>query len=176
MKRINMLGACIIASVSLLAACGSSGTLKDEMKKSAIANPWGETQSLTVAIESSEVDFIPPKGDKVTAAGISLPLKTYRYMQGIIEALYTEGDAELRIRKSSEMEGQELSGDYNAYPEEWNENIGGIEVHLRGDKGKAFEATYKEKNGNYAILFRNGEKGEGMSVDELESLRNLMSL
>ncbi len=104
--------------------------LVDDMKKTAIANPWGDTQSLDVAQNSSGVTYAFPE-DGSLPGGVSL--KTYRYMEGTIEALYEGGENELCIRKSNDMEGFELAGDYNKYSKEWDEDIDGVTVHCRGD-------------------------------------------
>ena len=138
-----------------------------DMKKTAIANPWGDTQSLDVAVESSGVEFTPPSEE---ALPVGLMLKTYRYMEGTIEAVYEGGNDSLTIRKSNDREGKDLSGDYNDYSGEWDEVISGINVHCRGNNDLINTAEYDSDNGHFAVSFNIGEEGRGISPGELQRL------
>jgi len=138
-----------------------------DMKKTAIANPWGDTQSLDVAVESSGVEFTPPSED---ALPVGLKLKAYRYMEGTIEAVYEGGNNSLTIRKSNDRKGEVLSGDYNTYSGEWDEVISGINVHCHGDGDLINTAEYDSDGGHFALSFNIGEEGRGISPGELQTI------
>ena len=143
--------------------------LLSDMKNMAIANPWGETQSLSVAEDSSEVLFNPPTEDSLPGGTEPVALQTYRYMDGTIEALYGNGKDELCIRKSYELEGQSLSGDYNEYSNEWEATLDGIVVHCLGDGEKA-NSVFFDDDGHFSILYNPGIEGQGLDSDELEAI------
>ena len=141
--------------------------VREEMNKTAIANPWGDTQSLDVAVESSGVEFTPPEEGQLPGG---VELKIYRYMEGTIEADYEGSGNELSIRKSVKSEGKELSGDYNGYSKEWDEEISGITVNCRGDGELINTAVFDADGGHFAISYNIGEEGRGLTVDELGNL------
>ena len=183
MKKLIIFITAIAILGFLLAGCGAQGDVSasaegsedsdstakaeivTEIDASQIANPWGETQSLDVATESSGVDFIPPQ-----ELPPDVELTTYRYMEGTIEALYVQTDNEMVLRKSTALGGAELSGDYNTYSKEWDEDIGGITVHCRGD-GESINSAFYDKDGaHYSILYNAGEEGKGLTLPQLNSL------
>ncbi|MCR5649914.1 MAG: hypothetical protein K6F86_01890 [Lachnospiraceae bacterium] len=141
--------------------------LLDEMQKAAVGNPWGDTQALSVAEETAGVKFTPPEEDMLPEGQ---ELQTYRYMEGILEADYSDGENELCIRKSGKIKGQELSGDYNKYGKEWTEMISGIAVTCLGDGELINTAYYDDETGHFAISYNIGQEGKGISVGELQRL------
>ncbi len=141
--------------------------ISTKIDSTTIANPWGETQSLTVAADSSEVDFTPPSEE---ALPDDVELTTYRYMEGTVEALYSQTENKMVIRKSYSVEGKELSGDYNKYSQNWDESIDNISVHCCGDKETINNACYDIDNAHYSILYNPGKEGDGLSKDQLKEL------
>ncbi len=141
--------------------------LLQEMKQTAVANPWGDTQSLSVAEEGSGVEFTPPSEESLPEG---IELKIYRYMEGIFEAIYGDDSNELTIRKSNDREGIDLSGDYNKYSKEWDESSGDLTVHCLGDGETVNNAACDLDGAHFSILYNPGEEGRGLTVDELWSL------
>ncbi|MCR5790029.1 MAG: hypothetical protein K6G83_09095 [Lachnospiraceae bacterium] len=131
-----------------------------QMAESArIANPWGETQSLSVAEEWAELTFTPPAEEITLQNGKELKLTTYRYIEGTIEALYQAEDYELTVRKSADMEGTALAGDDTPYPSEREESVEGLTVHCLGDGESIRLAYYDAGDCHFSIAFRSGEEG-----------------
>ncbi len=162
--------------VFTLTGCGAAKTeevssfkpeISKEINRSMIANPWGDTQSLSVAVESSEVDFTPPPE---TALPDDVELTTYRYMEGMIEALYSQTENEMLIRKSYSHEGTGLSGDYTKYSKTWDETVEDICIHCSGDGESINLAYFDKENGHFSILYNAGNEGKGLSKDQLKTL------
>lgn len=145
----------------------NGNALLEEMRKSAIANPWGETQSLTVVKESSGVDLLPPSDGSLPEGALLL---TYRYTEGTAEALYQVGEARLSIRKSSGLSGRLLAEDYTDYPEEWDAKIGGRPVRCYGAEGRISLAAFDLKDGHAIIRLASFGEAQGLEEEELASL------
>ncbi|MCR5179573.1 MAG: hypothetical protein K6C95_11410 [Lachnospiraceae bacterium] len=141
--------------------------LLEDMEQAAVANPWGDTQALSVAEEYSGVHFDTPE-ESCLPEGLSL--ETYRYTDQIIEARYTGGDNELVIRKSDTVKGRELSGDHNRYADEQVFMIQGMAVTFCGDGQLTNLAFYEDENGNFAISYNAGEEGRGLTEKEIQKL------
>ena len=139
-----------------------------------IPNPWTETSSLEEAAAGSGVDFAPPI-DAALSCYDGLALQTYRYMDGTIEADYTNGSDTLIIRKSTDTEGQALSGDYSEYSSTWEYSMKGLLVTCRGDGSRMNEATFSVDSYHYAVSCDMGEEGKGITENDLTSLLMGMS-
>ena len=98
---------------------------------------------------------------------------TYGAMDGIIEAQYESDENKMVIRKSETLEGTDLSGDYNSYPENWEESLKGLSVNLFGD-GEKISAAYFGLGPHFSlnIYDKNGGSslGKGITIDELSSI------
>ena len=88
------------------------------------------TADLEEAEKATGIDFEPPVENSLPEG---YDLVTYRYMEDLLEAVYQKGNEEIAIRISKERSGIELSGDYNNYSKEWEENYKGLVVTCRGD-------------------------------------------
>ena len=142
--------------------------LLEKAETARIANPWGETQSLSVAEEWAGLSFTPPADEIELEDGSLIKLTVYRYMEGIIEALYSGEDYELVVRKSDTMQGTELAGDYNSYASETEESIEGQTLHCLGDGETINLAYYDTPDGHFSVSFHNGEKG--LTVTDLTGI------
>ncbi len=167
----------------LLSGCGTEAvkdTSGDEllaaMRASALEQPWGETQSLTVATESSEVSFNPPPEEALPKDPSPIPLLTYRYMTGTVEALYRddEKNTELRIIKSSDRQGGELTAGYRSSGDIREETFEGLKIHCTGDGTTYLSVWYAKDDDNYAIVYDPGPGGGGLTGDELKALINAL--
>ena len=85
------------------------------------------------------------------------------------EILYGEND-ELTIRVSTGREGVDLSGDYNEYSHEWDENFKGLLAHCSGDGEMINAALFDGPGAHFAVLYNTGEEGRGLTADQLKSL------
>ncbi len=135
-----------------------------------VINPWTYTQDLSEAIAASGIEFDPP---------VSVPegyaFKTYGgCINGIIEAQYESDKIKMVVRKSDQHKDIELSGNYNSYSKNWNENFKGLNVDCYGDGETINMALFSNSKYNYAInvFDRNYEQIEenGLTVDELFSI------
>lgn len=158
-------------SSSVSAEASSGGT---ESGSAQIPNPWTETSSLEEAVEGSGVDFTPPI-DAALSFYDGLTLQTYLYMDGTIEADYSNGSDTLTIRKSTDTEGQTLSGDYSEYSSTWEYSMKGLPVTCRGDGTRINEATFSVDSYHYAVSCDAGEEGKGITEESLTSLLMGMS-
>ena len=150
-----------------------SGLLEDLYPQEAefvgMPNPWTETDSLEEAAAVSGVAFVPPADESLPDG---MAFTCYRAMVGTIEANYSDGQEKLMIRASSDTEGYQLSGDYNSYSGEWQEELDGVTVDCLGDGKKINVAVFKIGDVAYAVDMASGKEGEGLTPD---ALRNLMT-
>ena len=135
-----------------------------------MANPWTETEDLEEAIAGSGIDFEPPVEEALPVPDFEMHFWKYFYMDGTIEARYENVDNEMVIRASTELSGTDLSGDYNEYSEEWEENFKGLDVTCRGDGEKINCATFGTDEISFSVIFNAGEEGRGITAEELKSL------
>lgn len=143
--------------------------LRDET--TGIPNPWTYTTDLEEAISVSNVDFMPPVTEALPG---NVSLNTYMSTAGTISAVYAGPDNELVIRKSTDLSGRELSGDYNAYSKTWTHSFKGLRVAFEGDGELANLATFSVGDTNFSITYNMGQEGRGLSMDEINSLVNGM--
>lgn len=144
--------------------------LLQNVESERIANPWGETQSLSVASEWAGLDFGPSPEVIRLEDGRDMSLTTYRYMTGTIEALYQEAEYDLVIRKSSDVRGDDLAGDYNVYRKEWEEVVGDTQVYCKGDGDTINVAYFEQDDEFYSVTFHCGEEGKGLTISDLSAI------
>ena len=187
MKDKNIVIAILAGSLIALAACGSvnqhagnnapaettvEAKAETEAEPAAeqnvgMPNPWHETADLEEAEKGSGVDFDPPV-EGALPEGFNL--LTYRYTEDIFEAVYQKGEEQLVIRVSTTLGGTELSGDYNKYSKEWEENFKGLVVKCHGD-GELSNCSYADlEDIHFAVEYNLGEEGKGLSAEQLKSL------
>ena len=142
--------------------------LLEKAEKARIANPWGETQSLSVAEEWAGLSFTPLEEEIKLEDTTLIRLTTYRYMEGTIEALYADEDYKLIVKKSNDKQGLELAGDYDPYPSETEENIEGLTVHCFGDGETINLAYYDTADGHFSVSFH--REGEGLTKADLSGI------
>ena len=132
-----------------------------------IPNPWVYTSDLNEAVTGSGIDFMGVAQESMEG----LTLVTYGYIEGsIIEAQYDVNGVEMTVRKSPELSGLELSGDYNTYSKTWEVNFKGVNVECNGD-GETLNLAYiNGVENNYSISYNAGNEGQGLTVDQLQSI------
>ncbi len=137
-----------------------------------VVNDWMTTPELDLAVSGSGIEFTPPV--EAALPGTNMTLTFYRCREGIIEACYAdEARNGLLIRKSSTISGDELSGDYNSYSNNWDQTVKKWIVHCKGD-GKTINNACFTANENWSILYNVGQEGKGMTSDQLNALIQAM--
>ena len=117
------------------------------------------------------------EAEKIAGFDISVPESIEGYPQITIEAVENkmiqvfyyegefgeEGHKEVLIRKGTGTE--DITGDYNEYPETETASLHGADVELRGKDGKVFAASWIQEGYAYAI-----DSTEGLTKEETDSL------
>ena len=105
------------ASASAAAASSSASAASGEASSAAsagMANPWTEAASADEAAKGAGLDsFDVPEALPVGDTQWMAP--TFTYMNDIAQAHWDAGAADAYARKSKNLSGRELSGDYNSY-------------------------------------------------------------
>ena len=121
-----------------------------------IPNPFRECGSLTEAgaitgFEMSVPESIP-NYDRASILAFD---------SSMIQVLYQDGAETIRIRKAAGTD--DISGDYNIYPETAATRIGGTSVTMKGGAGKAFLAVWTDGGYTYSVSASAGLGYEEMS-------------
>lgn len=168
MKDRNIIIAILVCALLALAACGTINKETEGSGASAqIPNPWTETSDLEEAKKATGIDYDPPVEGSVPE---QLSFKTYRYTDRILETVYEGGGAEMIVRVSKELSGTDLSGDYNTYSKEWDENFKGLVVHCKGDGTFVSCANADLEDMHFAVLYDAGTEGKGLDSESLKSV------
>jgi hypothetical protein len=165
----------LILSLTALVACGSPASggasagkeSADKEEVVGMANPWTETTDLEEVKKGSGIDLAAP--EEVTLLD-GFAIKTYRYMDDLLEVVYENGEDELIIRVSTQLSGTELSGDYNEYSKEWDVSLKGLTVHCKGDGTYANCAIADLEDIHFAVLYDVGQEGKGLDEQDLMSI------
>ena len=91
-------------------------------------------------------------------------------MEDLLEAVYRKGDEEITIRISKERSGIELSGDYNNYSKEWEENYKDLVVTCRGDGTLINCANADLEDIHFVVECNGGQEGKGLTTEQLGSI------
>lgn len=142
--------------------CGSAS------EKIGMANPWQETEDLQEACAGAGIRLDEPIPQALPKD--TLEKKPYRYMDGTLELIYADEEDELTLRVSTKQQGFDLTGDYNKYSEEWDENYKGLVAHCRGDGEKINAAVFDGQGCHFAVMYDSGQEGRGLTSDQLKSL------
>ena len=177
LRKVSVVCAALLSAGLLAcpAAAAERGTALAEVlvlrrngeNAAAVSNPWSETEDLTEACEGAGIDFSEPVE---MAIPDGLTRRPYRYMEDMIETSYEGENDELTIRVSTGREGVDLSGDYNEYSHEWDENFKGLLAHCSGDGEMINAALFDGPGAHFAVLYNTGEEGRGLTADQLKSL------
>ena len=123
-------------------------------------NPYTDNDTLEEAEKNAGFSIqVPEKIGGVSATA-------FRNLgQKMLEVIYYNGEQEVaRIRKS--QENADNSGNYVGYSEIKNEKIGGLDVSLKGNDGKAVLAIWSDGAYSYSISVDE----QGVSLDEMTAL------
>ena len=156
MRKLFPLLLCLLLT---LTACGKDPAPIDEAGISetdpspatgGVANPWTDHDTLEAA--ENAVDFELSAPDAIE--GYDAPV--YRTLSGeLLEILYPADNGEVRIRKQSATDevGNDISGDYNDYPEHSAIGNGGenASVTVSGSGGAFSKAIWTADGYAYSI-------------------------
>ena len=115
--RIKMISIVILAlSMAVRVACGNSAPVNNVDNKDTevvgMPNPWKETTDIEEAEKGSGIDLdVSEEGTLLDGFAI----KTYRYMDDLLEVVYENGEDEMIVRLSTKLSGIDLNGDYTEY-------------------------------------------------------------
>ncbi len=133
-------------------------------------NPWSEAATAEEAAQGAGLDlFVLPEVLVCFPGGAPDPV--LRYMEGLAEAVYTDGTNTLVLRKG--VGDEDVSGDYNSYPETWETNWKGLMIQCAGDSGQARRANWYFGGNAYSLTFNVGaEELPGLEEHEVTSIVN----
>ena len=167
--RIKMISIVILAlSMAVLVACGNSAPVNNVDNKDTevvgMPNPWKETTDLEEAEKGSGIDLdVSEEGTLLDGFAI----KTYRYMDDLLEVVYENGEDEMIVRLSTKLSGIDLNGDYTEYSKEWDVSLNGLTVHCKGDGALVNCANADMEDLHIAVLYNCGEEGRGIDEQSL---------
>jgi hypothetical protein len=172
MKLKGIYAVVLILSLTALVACGSpasggASAGKESADKEEVvdmANPWTETTDLEEAKKGSGIDLAEP--EEVTLLD-GFAIKTYRYMDDLLEVVYENGENEMIVRLSTKLSGTDLNGDYTEYSKEWDVSLNGLTVHCKGDGALVNCANADMEDLHIAVLYNCGEEGRGLDEQNL---------
>lgn len=149
-------------AIAPLAACGSSGSSSgggtQEEQQTGIANPFVDCESAYEAAQLAGFDVTFPE---------SVPGYSERHYQAIegqmVQCIYSAGDSKVLIRKA--LGSDDISGDYNEYPNVNTVEIRGIAVVEKGDDKGVHVATWTQDGYAFAI-----DSDDGLEVSVIEDL------
>ena len=138
------------------------GNYPNEEGNVQIGNPWVDCATLDEAAKTAGFDIaIPGKFEGYSN-------KVYQAIEKtMIQIFYYDGDPEaesssrITVRKGTGSE--DISGDYNEYPEKETVQIHGIDVLVKGEKGLIYCATWTKDGYSFAIVADKGLTKEALS-------------
>ena len=191
-KRIFL--AIILAAVmvsAMLAGCSSGGSAapkeepaateaEDTVEKTGtadeentgLANPWTDVGSSEEAAKGAGIDSFVIAEDPVIDLGENFE-RTYRCMDGIAEARLEYPASALTVRKGTNAEDGDISGDYTEYAETWTQDVDGIEVTCFGNwEGDASKSIWNVDGMYYSIVAEGlgGDDDFGLNAERLTEM------
>ena len=135
-----------------------------------IGNPWSEAETVAEAAQNAGLDhFTIPEYYSCFPNSHSDP--SVRWMDGMAEVILDDVDSRLVLRKGAGSD--DISGDWNMYPDEWDVNWKGLTIHCRGEAGIIRTAWWSFGDNAYSLSFNADELTlPGLSEDEVTSLVN----
>jgi hypothetical protein len=101
--------------------------------------------------------------------------RTYRCMDGIAEARLEYPASALTVRKGTNAEEGDISGDYTEYANTWTQDVNGIEVTCFGNReGDATKSIWTLDNMYFSIVAEGlgGDQDFGLNAERLTAMVN----
>ncbi len=159
---------CLVLTLAILAGCSSGVKTEETQEKktekttetTTIANPFQDCESLEDAKKVAGFELSCPESVLESDSSVVQAVK-----DNMIQVIYEKNDEEiLRIRKSNSSD--DITGDYNEYSEEIDQDIGGISVHCKGENGAYSTISWGLDDYQYCIL------GKDLSLENISSIVN----
>ena len=115
-----------------------------------MANPWSDAATIADAARGAGLEsFTLP--EVLTCFAGAAPAPSFRYMDGLAEAVYTDGTNTLVLRKG--MGTEDVSGDYNTYPETREIVWKGLTITCAGENGMTRKAAWFVGENAFSLTF-----------------------
>ncbi len=147
-----------------------TGTADEE--NTGLANPWTDVGSSEEAAKGAGIDSFVIAEDPVIDLGENFE-RTYRCMDGIAEARLEYPASALTVRKGTNAEDGDISGDYTEYAETWTQDVDGIEVTCFGNwEGDASKSIWNVDGMYYSIVAEGlgGDDDFGLNAERLTEM------
>lgn len=142
------------------------------VEETGLANPWTDVGSAEEAAKGAGIDRFVIAEDPVIDLGENFE-RTYRCMDGIAEARLEYPASALTIRKGTNAEEGDISGDYTDYAETWTQDVDGIEVTCFGNwEGDATKSIWNVDGVYYSIVAEGlgGDDDFGLNAERLTEM------
>jgi hypothetical protein len=139
-----------------------------------LANPWSDVGSAEEAAKGAGIDSFVIAEDPGLDLG-ELFERTYRCMDGIAEARLEFPASALTVRKGTNAEEGDISGDYTEYANTWTQDVNGIEVTCFGNReGDAAKSIWTVDNMYFSIVDEGlgGDQDFGLNAERLTAMVN----
>ena len=135
-----------------------------------MANPFSAASSAEEAAQGAGLEyFILPEVFACFADGHDEP--SFRFMDGMAEAQFNGSGSSLLLRKG--IGTDDISGDWNLYPEEWDIVWKGLTIHCRGEQDSVRTAWWTFGDHTFSLSFNIDDSAlPGLTGDEVTSLVN----
>jgi hypothetical protein len=137
-----------------------------------LANPWSDVESAEEAAKGAGIDSFVIAEDPGLDLG-QLFERTYRCMDGIAEARLEYPASALTVRKGTNAEEGDISGDYTEYANTWTQDVNGIEVTCFGNReGDAAKSIWTVDNMYFSIVAEGlgGDQDFGLNAERLTAM------
>ena len=137
-----------------------------------LANPWSDVESAEEAAKGAGIDSFVIAEDPGIDLGKNFE-RTYRCMDGIAEARLEYPASALTVRKGTNAEDGDISGDYTEYAETWTQDVDGIEVTCFGNwEGDASKSIWNVDGMYYSIVAEGlgGDDDFGLNAERLTEM------
>lgn len=137
-----------------------------------LANPWSDVGSAEEAAKGAGIDSFVIAEDPGLDLG-ELFERTYRCMDGIAEARLEYPASALTVRKGTNAEEGDISGDYTEYANTWTQDVNGIEVTCFGNReGDATKSIWTVDNMYFSIVAEGlgGDQDFGLNAERLTAM------
>lgn len=153
-------------------AAEAESTAAAAEENTGLANPWSDVESAEEAAKGAGIDSFVIAEDPGLDLG-QLFERTYRCMDGIAEARLEFPASALTIRKGTNAEEGDISGDYTEYADTWTQDVNGIEVTCFGNReGDAAKSIWTVDNMYFSIVAEGlgGDQDFGLNAERLTAM------
>ena len=153
-------------------AAEAESTAAAAEENTGLANPWSDVESAEEAAKGAGIDSFVIAEDPGLDLG-QLFERTYRCMDGIAEARLEFPASALTVRKGTNAEEGDISGDYTEYANTWTQDVNGIEVTCFGNReGDAAKSIWTVDNMYFSIVAEGlgGDQDFGLNAERLTAM------